>query len=475
MRTRFELQTRIPSTSPGRSLLLAICTGAMGLVPAGSWASTFFVNSSADMPDANPGDNVCETAEANAACTLRAAVSESNAHQGPDSIILQANETYVLAGGVGSLGISDSVAITAAGPNAIIDGNGPVTLNHVFHVVKCIDDSFGMAEICNIGNVTASISGITIRNGRSFGLGGGIYNEAALTIANCTITNNHVTNDSGGGIFNRGSLTIDNSIISMNSAGAANLGGGGIFNRGQLTVTNSTIRGNTTPGSGGGVRNVIGSTIIRGSTLSGNTAGTGGALHVGGSGSAIINSTISGNFANGDGGGIFVQFGSLALFNSTVALNLANADSSGTAIGGGVYKTSGDSLTLTNSIVSLNESELPGVPFPTILADDCAGAITSQGNTIISDVDPNHCVVSGAYAAIYANLGPLQDNGGPTFTHALGKPSAAIDTGSIAGCTDNTGAQLTIDQRGSPRPGGLRCDIGAFEVSDRVFRDGFES
>jgi len=66
-------------------------------------------------------------------------------------------------------------------------------------------------------------------------------------------------------------------------------------------------------------------------------------------------------------------------------------------------------------------------------------------------------------------LGPLQDNGGPTFTHALLPGSPAIDAGK------NFGA-ATTDQRGSGfvrtfdyasianANGGDGTDIGAFEV-----------
>src|SRR5439155_17994238 len=84
-------------------------------------------------------------------------------------------------------------------------------------------------------------------------------------------------------------------------------------------------------------------------------------------------------------------------------------------------------------------------------------------------------------------LGPLQDNGGPTFTHALSpgttscstvypytctfkiKPSPAIDGGNPNGCTDPVGTLLTTDQRGFSRTtdgngdGIARCDIGAYE------------
>ncbi|MGD2179176.1 MAG: DUF11 domain-containing protein [Anaerolineae bacterium] len=58
-------------------------------------------------------------------------------------------------------------------------------------------------------------------------------------------------------------------------------------------------------------------------------------------------------------------------------------------------------------------------------------------------------------------LGPLDDNGGDTRTHALQPGSPAIDAGS---CTDVAGDPITRDQRGIARPQGVRCDIGAYEA-----------
>ena len=54
-------------------------------------------------------------------------------------------------------------------------------------------------------------------------------------------------------------------------------------------------------------------------------------------------------------------------------------------------------------------------------------------------------------------LGPLADNGGPTLTCGLLPGSPAINTGDPACPPPDT------DQRGFPRPEGIRCDIGAFE------------
>ncbi len=68
------------------------------------------------------------------------------------------------------------------------------------------------------------------------------------------------------------------------------------------------------------------------------------------------------------------------------------------------------------------------------------------------------------------DLGPLADNGGPTFTHALPLTSPAVDQGSAA--ASGVHPALTTDQRGEPRPidrpsvadAADGADIGAFEL-----------
>jgi uncharacterized protein YaiE (UPF0345 family) len=69
-------------------------------------------------------------------------------------------------------------------------------------------------------------------------------------------------------------------------------------------------------------------------------------------------------------------------------------------------------------------------------------------------------LVGSAAAPIDALLGPLQDNGGPTKTHALLAGSPAIDAGDPA--------QLGVaDQRGVVRSGGV--NIGAYQASASAF------
>jgi len=56
-------------------------------------AATFTVNDTTDSVDALPGDGLC--ADSNGSCTLRAAVQETNALPGADTIILGSG-TYLL-------------------------------------------------------------------------------------------------------------------------------------------------------------------------------------------------------------------------------------------------------------------------------------------------------------------------------------------------------------------------------------------
>jgi hypothetical protein len=79
--------------------------------------------------------------------------------------------------------------------------------------------------------------------------------------------------------------------------------------------------------------------------------------------------------------------------------------------------------------------------------------IESPGNTCGFDQTGDQVVPD-------AMLGPLQDNGGPTETHALLPGSPAINQIPEAEC------EVDTDQRGEPRPetGGTMCDVGAFEV-----------
>ncbi|MBW1757223.1 MAG: hypothetical protein JRJ80_13760 [Deltaproteobacteria bacterium] len=216
--------------------------------------------------------------------------------------------------------------------------------------------------------------------------------------------------------------------------------GGGIRNLGTLTVTNTTVYGNTGDYNGGGIES-DGTLTLTNSTVSGNRGGSGGGIYVGHSGIlTVTNSTLSGNTTDSCGGGIDVD-GAAALVNSTVSGNISNGCADELFNQG--------FLVLVGSIVSGDADQ------------NCSG-VTSLGYNIESPLDTcgfdqatDHVNLSAEALA----LGPLQDNGGLTETHALGAGSVAIDQIPSVDC------KVTTDQRGEPRPfpGGTMCDVGAFE------------
>ena len=127
-----------------------------------------------------------------------------------------------------------------------------------------------------------------------------------------------------------------------------------------------------------------------------------------------------------------------------------------------------------NSLIA--DNTVLDAPIP----DDCSGTLEAYGWNLLSTLE--RCAFSGNGSAARgivstSTIGPLQDNGGPTRTHALLAGSQAIDSTTSQGCIDDAGNPLSVDQRGEMRVAGVRCDVGAFEyvsVADIIFRNGFD-
>jgi len=90
-----------------------------------------------------------------------------------------------------------------------------------------------------------------------------------------------------------------------------------------------------------------------------------------------------------------------------------------------------------------------------------SGTIVSLGYNLSSDAGGGFLTATGDQTNTDPMLGSLQDNGGPTLTHALLIGSPAIDSGD-----PSFTPPPDFDQRGPgyPRVVGGRIDIGAFEA-----------
>ena len=107
-------------------------------------------------------------------------------------------------------------------------------------------------------------------------------------------------------------------------------------------------------------------------------------------------------------------------------------------------------------------------------APDCSGSLTSQGYNLLEDTTGCTFVpTTGDINGSDPNLGPLGDNGGRTWTHALRTGSPAIEQ--IPDGTYGCQASVSVDQRGyrragGPGFGGSLCDMGAYEYGTGPFR-----
>ncbi|HEX5490821.1 MAG TPA: choice-of-anchor Q domain-containing protein [Candidatus Udaeobacter sp.] len=165
-----------------------------------------------------------------------------------------------------------------------------------------------------------------------------------------------------------------------------------------------------------------------------------------------MNTTISGNSAGTSGGGIYKIGGSnhvsLRVTNSTITGNSAPS-------GGGIYNT----VFAVGSVVEISNTILnAGASGENIFND--GGTITSLGYNLSSDDGGGYLTGPGDQINTDPLLGPLQDNGGPTLTHALLPGSPAIDAGD-----PNFTPPPSTDQRGCSfdRVFNGRIDIGSFE------------
>ena len=174
------------------------------------------------------------------------------------------------------------------------------------------NDSSQIFQITGSGSIV-NMRGLTIRDGRASGpspQGGGIFNDGgALTLIECTLTNNR-SSSFGGALYNESESLLE--TIATTISANRGFSGGGIRNEGKAVLINSTLAGNV-------------------GRSTNNTAGSGGAINNTGT-LELIHCTLSQNTAAVSGGGIHnangagAQIGNVNLTDTIVAGNSATAD-----------------------------------------------------------------------------------------------------------------------------------------------------
>ncbi|SFN18427.1 right-handed parallel beta-helix repeat-containing protein [Dokdonella immobilis] len=411
------------------------------LLASPALATSFTVNSQADVGDDNLGDNVCHAILGlPGVCTLRAAVQEANAHAGSDTIFLTAGQVYTLTragqddnAGNGDLDITDDVTILflASGARPVVDVNGRErafeVLNDANLTLFGFDITGGDATVAgdqsgggvalNFASGIVQISFMRFYGNRA-NFGGAVYNDGdSTTISSSEFFDNESENDFadsiGSAIHNRGSITIEYSSIFANSGVGGN---------------NAIAVSNRPPNVG--VPNMV-----------------------------VSNSTIAENIGVGlwseDEGNLTVR-NSTIVGNTGVGLRLAGVD---------------PSLFLRVSVIARNG------------ATDCVftgapGTLSLDRYNLDSD---NTCgLASGTsnYPNTNPRLTPLARHGG--FTHVSWPltNSPLIDQGhpviGSIGCEadDQQFLDRPVDFDGN---GNARCDVGSVELdSDVIFHDPFD-
>jgi hypothetical protein len=448
------------------ALALAACASAH--------AATFEVDTQTDTVDANPGDGLC--ADANGHCSVRAAIMETNALAGADSIELPAGMfTLTIEGtdedaaATGDLDITDDLAIEGAGSDLTFIDAG--ALDRIFQISS------------GLGTRSVAFSGLTMQNGvlQDTGLapgGAGLYVDALAHVAldDVVIRDNHATRAYVGIAIDTQGCVEGTHVRILDNTDTASTGSGNAIatihvyeNKDVdlgacLVLEDSEISGNRAD-QAGAIDAEYAPITLRRTLISDNEARFAGAIIANIAADTLLeNVTISGN--RGNPGAILNDGGShLTIVNSTIT---GNGPSNGDSVVGGIQDVHGGfGLTfLSNTIVYGNG--------PGFIADDCDNATSVGGGNMIGDsADCHFDAQPSDQLDVDPDLGPLADNGGFTWTHLPG--AAAIDRGVAPDCP-------TSDQRGLPRPvdgdgdGTATCDAGAVEVQrDSLFANGFDA
>lgn len=433
-----------------------------------------------------PDDPSPDTCLSGSDCSLREAIILANSSPTTlDEIYLPYN-TYIITragsdntASEGDLDITSPIEIMGIritpSDVVLIEGN---QVDRVFEVI-------GSTGSLTLGMVTVSGGKHTTMSG-----GGILCTNASVTLEDVILLENNATTHDGGGLAadqctvsingssitsnsaaRGGGISLSNSTLIMTSSGVydnhSTLAGGGIYSENSdLTLLAVTLAYNIAATSGGGLFQ-LGSTasLLFDHSLAYDNQATsyegGGICAKTGSSLDIINSTISNNIAYTYGGGVSTSIPT-TINHSTIVYNHADMNVNNDGNGGGLFAYTGSTVTISNTILARNTDH--SIDAYHDCGEYAGGDVVSNGyNLVESD---GNCTIDtpGDIVGVEPLIGPLQDNGGWSLTHALLVGSPAIDAGDPSVTRVNL---ANYDQRGPStyrRVINGQVDIGAFEA-----------
>ena len=294
--------------------------------------------------------------------SLRQALLDAGTAPGADVIDFAPGVTGTITLASDFPTITESVAITGPGSNALtISG----------------DDAYHVFDLNAVGASGVTISGLTITQSASTALqnrGGAISAlDSGLTLNDVHLTNNHatsaVTSTSGGGLHvdndaGLGDVVISNTVIDHNWASTTNglsLAGGANITADNVSISDLVVDTNWSQQMGGLVVFAANQATIDNTAITQNhSLSFIGGLSFAGTSARISNSTITGNVADGSVGGGYL--GGLGTGAASTALSITNTNisnnSAGSDVGGAIIvaldgQAEIDRLTSTNNFGTL--------------------------------------------------------------------------------------------------------------------------
>ena len=167
-----------------------------------------------------------------------------------------------------------------------------------------------------------TLTNCTFSDNRGEDQGAGAYFAAAATLTSCVFSANEATNGTGGGAYFAGAGTTLDQCTFMNNR-TLNEGGGAYFFAAETTLTNSTFTSNEVANGGGGGAYLNGTGTITNCTFNRNIIGGAGAGIYLNEAATLARCTFTGNATNSEGGGAYFNAVGALIKNSIFAENRA--------------------------------------------------------------------------------------------------------------------------------------------------------